>query len=96
MSIMATIMGWFNGEEEEIGYVEYELKQIRRIIRRFEGFAGVYVVDSNGNELDYDDLPNPNAPDGGADWIIRIEPDDYSEIGYKRMVTRVENILRSM
>jgi len=96
MGIMATIIGWFQDEEEEMDYVEYEYKQIRRIINKFKGFSGVYVVDANGNELDSDNLPNSNAPDGGADWIIRVEPHDYSPLGYKQMKTRVENILRKM
>lgn len=96
MGIVATIIGWFKGEEEEIDYVEYEIKHIRRIISRFKGFAGVHVTDYYGNELDPDNLPNPNAPDGGADWVIRIEPKNYTEQGYKAMKTRVENILRNM
>jgi len=96
MGIVARIIGWFNGAEEEIDYVEYEIKHVRRIISRFKGFAGVYVTDFYGNELDPDNLPNPNAPDGGADWVIRVEPEDYTEQGYKAMKTRVENILRNM
>ena len=96
MGIMARIVAWFLDEEEEMDYAEYEIRQIRRLVKRFEGFAGVYVTDYYGNELDLDNLPNPNAPDGGADWVIRIEPEDYTERGYKAMKTRVENILRSM
>jgi hypothetical protein len=96
MGIWATIVAIFNDEEEQMDYCEYEIRQIRRIIRRFEGFSGVYVIDADGNTLDPDNLPNPNASDGGADWIIHIEPNDYTDLGFKRMKTQVENILRNM
>ena len=63
------------------------------LIRRFEGFAGVYVTDTDGNDLDPDDLPNYKAPDGGADCIIYVSPEDYTPRGFQSMCTQVRNIL---
>jgi hypothetical protein len=98
MSIWATIIGAFTaddgeGVEEQLGADEYEYSTVAKLIRRFEGFAGVYVTDTDGNDLDPDDLPNYKAPDGGADCIIYISPDDYTPGGFISMCTQVRNIL---
>ena len=66
---------------------------IVRLVDRFEGFAGVWLEDGAGLEIDIDDLAHPNAPDGGMDVIIVIDPDEYTEAGYQRTCTRVLNIV---
>jgi len=98
MGVWATIIGLFtddNGNEhqETMESAEYEYATVTRLINRFSGFAGVYVTDSNGNDLDADNLPNHYANDGGADCIIYVEPEDYTPLGYKSMCTQVRNIL---
>jgi len=100
MGMWATIVAIFTDDdgdeiEETMGSDEYEYSTIRRLIKRFERFAGVYVTDTDGNDLDPDDLPHHNAVDGGADCIIYVSPDDYTPQGFKAMCTRVENILAS-
>jgi hypothetical protein len=81
------------GNEEEIGYGEYETALVVALIDRFSGFAGVVVEDADGNPLDPEDLPDPNTPDGGLDCIITIYPDEYTEQGLKWVRTRVQNIM---
>tara|TARA_B100000767_G_scaffold7187_1_gene7095 strand:- start:5761 stop:6111 length:351 start_codon:yes stop_codon:yes gene_type:complete len=100
MGIWTTIVGIFtdnngNDHEETMDSAEYEYSTVTRLINRFSGFAGVYVTDSDGNDLDLDDLPHHNAPDGGADCLITVEPEDYTERGFRSMCTRVRNILDS-
>ena len=100
MGIWTTIVAFFTDDdgtdhEETMDSAEYEYSTVRRLINRFSGFAGVYVTDSDGNDLDPDDLPHHNAKDGGADCVITVEPDDYTERGFRSMCTRVRNILDS-
>jgi len=80
-------------ESEELTYIEAELEVIVRLVDRFEGFAGVWLEDGDGSEIDIDDLAHPNQPDGGLDVIIVIDPDEYTEAGYQRTCTRVLNII---
>jgi len=100
MGLWTTIIGLFtdddgNDKEERMGSDEYEYSTVKRLIVRFERFAGVHVTDSDGNDLDPDNLPNHYANDGGADCIIYVSPDNYSAQGFKSMCTRVRNILDS-
>ena len=80
-------------ESEELTYIEAELEVIVRLVDRFEGFAGVWLEDGSGDEIDIDDLAHPNAADGGMDCIIVIDPDAYTEAGYQRTCSRVLNIV---
>ena len=81
-------------ESEELTYIEAELEVIVRLVDRFEGFAGVWLEDGSGDEIDIDDLAHPNTPDGGMDCVIVIDPATYTEAGYQRTCTRVLNIIR--
>ena len=81
-------------ESEELTYIEAELEVIVRLVDRFEGFAGVWLEDGDGSEIDIDDLAHPNAPDGGMDVIIVVDPDEYTEKGFQKTCTRVLNIIR--
>ena len=83
----------FWDDSEEVAWLEAELEVVERLVDRFSGFAGVWLEDGDGNEIDVDDLAHPNAPDGGMDCIIIVDAGVYTEIGFQQMCTRVKNII---
>ena len=83
----------FWNDSEEVAWLEAELEVVERLVDRFSGFAGVWLEDGDGNEIDVDDLAHPNKPDGGCDCIIVVDADEYTEIGFKKMCTQVKNII---
>ena len=95
MGFLASIRAIFScGTDYEVrGSAEYEDDIVIAIIDAFSGFKGVYVVDQNGEELDPYNLPPHYANDGGADCIIYIDQDEYTEAGFQWVCTRVDNIL---
>ena len=96
MGIFTSIWIWLTEDEEDghsIDFGEAEHTIIERLVDRFSDFAGVEVEDGDGNPLDIDDLPHPNAPDGGLDCVIVIYPENYTEQGLKWVITRVTNII---
>lgn len=80
-------------ESEDVAFIEAELEVIERLVDRFAGFAGVWLEDGDGNEIDVDDLAHPNAPDGGMDVIIVVDEGEYTEAGFQATCTRVLNII---
>jgi len=80
-------------ESEEVAWFEAELEVVERLVDRFSGYAGVWLEDGDGNEIDVDDLAHPNAPDGGMDCIIVVDADEYTEIGFERICVEVKNII---
>lgn len=80
-------------DSEEVAWLEAELEVVERLVDRFSGYAGVWLEDGDGNEIDVDDLAHPNAPDGGMDCIIVVDADEYTEIGFERMCVEVKNII---
>ncbi len=80
-------------ESEEVAWFEAELEVVERLVNRFSGYAGVWLEDGDGNEIDVDDLAHPNAPDGGMDCIIVVDADEYTEIGFERICVEVKNII---
>ena len=80
-------------DSEEVAWLEAELEVVERLVNRFSGYAGVWLEDGDGNEIDVDDLAHPNAPDGGMDCIIVVDADEYTEIGFERMCVEVKNII---
>jgi len=98
MQIWASIRTLFSsGQDFEVrGSAEYEDNIVIEIIEAFSGFPGVYVVDQNGEELDPYNLPPHFANDGGADCIIYIDEDEYTEAGFQWVCTRVDNILEEI
>ena len=80
-------------ESEEVAWLEAELEVVERLVNRFSGYAGVWLEDGDGNEIDVDDLAHPNAPDGGMDCIIVVDADEYTEIGFERICVEVKNII---
>jgi len=98
MQIWASIRAMFSsGEDFEVrGSEEYEDDIVTEIIESFSGFKGVYVVDQNGEVLDPYNLPPHFANDGGADCIIYIDADKYTETGFQWVCTRVDNILEEL
>lgn len=80
-------------EAEEVAWFEAELEVVERLVDRFSGYAGVWLEDGDGNEIDVDDLAHPNAPDGGMDCIIVVDADEYTEIGFERICVEVKNII---
>lgn len=90
------IAAWhdFWKDSEEIAWLEAELETIERLVDRFSGFAGVWLEDGDGDEIDIDDLAHPNAPDGGMDCVIVVDGGRYTEKGFQATCTRVINIIR--
>ena len=80
-------------DSEEVAWLEAELEVVERLVNRFSGYAGVWLEDGDGNEIDVDDLAHPNAPDGGMDCIIVVDADEYTEIGFERICVEVKNII---
>ena len=80
-------------ESEEVAWLQAELEIVERLVDRFSGYAGVWIEDGDGDEIDIDDLPHPNAPDRGMDCIIIVDPDEYTELGFQKMCTEVKNII---
>jgi len=80
-------------ESEEVTWLEAEREVIERLVERFSGFAGVWLEDGDGNEIDVDDLAHPNAPDGGMDCIIVVDAGEYTTKGFQATCTRVLNII---
>lgn len=98
MQIMASIRALFSsGQDFEVrGSDEYEDDIVIAIIEAFSGFPGVSVVDQNGEDLDPYNLPPHFANDGGADCIIYVDEDEYTEVGFQWVCTRVNNILEEL
>ena len=80
-------------DSEEVAWLEAELEIVARLVDRFSGYAGVWLEDGDGNEIDVDDLAHPNAPDGGMDCIIVVDANQYTDLGFKQICTQVENII---
>jgi hypothetical protein len=80
-------------ESEEVTWLEAEREVIERLVDRFSGFAGVWLEDGDGNEIDVDDLAHPNAPDGGMDCILIVDAGEYTTKGFQATCTRVLNII---
>ena len=97
-SIIDIAISAWNGlwdDSDEVAWLEAEIEVIERLVDRFSGFAGVWIEDGDGNEIDVDDIAHPNAPDGGMDCVIVVDGGSYTEIGFQQTCTRVINIIEA-
>jgi hypothetical protein len=90
------VQAWndFWDESEEVAWVTAELDIIERLVDKFAGFGGVHLEDGSGNEIDVADLNHPCAPDGGMDVIIVVDEGYYTDIGFKRTITKILKIIQ--
>ena len=96
-SVSVQLLNWVEGLWEGISWFDAEHEFVAQVIGALEPYGGVSVEDVNGNELDPDNLPHPNTPDGGSDCVISIDQDYYpTERGFKWIRTRIENIVEEI
>lgn len=69
----------------------FEHYEIMMLLRKFKGFATVFITDARGNELTEEIIDVRAGADGGIDCVIHVNaPTDR---GLKWAITRVTNII---
>jgi hypothetical protein len=96
-SVTVELWNWVTDSWEDLDWFDAELSIVAQIIKALEPYGGVSVTDVQGNELDPDDLPNPNTGDGGSDCVISIDQDYYdTDRGFQWIRTRIETHLNEI
>ena len=96
-SVTVQLWNWLSDSYDELDWFDAELHIVAEVVTALEPYGGVSVADVYGNELDVDNLPHPNAPDGGSDCVICIDQDYYdTSRGFQWIRTRIENILEEI
>jgi hypothetical protein len=93
-SVTVELWNWVTNTYEDLDWFEAELSIIGQVVEALEPYGGVSVEDVDGNDLDADNLPNPNTADGGFDCVISIDQDYYSTTrGFQWIRTRIQTHL---
>ncbi len=96
-SVTVQLWDWVTDSWEDLDWFDAELHIVSEVIAALEPYGGVTVEDADGNDLDPDALPNPNAPDHGVDCVICIDQSYYdTERGFQWIRTRIANIVEKI
>lgn len=96
-SVTVQLWDWISDSWEDLDWFDAELHIVAEVVAALAPYGGVTVEDVDGNELDPDDLPHPNAPDGGFDCVICIDQNYYdTDRGFKWIRTRIGNIVEGI
>jgi hypothetical protein len=96
-SVTVSLWDWLSDSWDELDWFDAELHIVAEVITALEPYGGVTVEDVDGNALDPDDLPHPNANDGGSDCVICIDQNYYpTSRGFQWIRTRIANIVEEI
>lgn len=96
-SVTVQLWNWVSESWDDLDWFEAELQIVGEVIAALDPYGGVTVEDADGNELDPDALPNPNAPDHGVDCVICIDQSYYdTDRGFLWIRTRISNIVEKI
>jgi len=76
----------------QLGY-QFEHDELKRLLRRFSGFASVEITDAYGYELTEEIIEQRFGSDGGVDCVIHVSA--MNERGLSWIITRVRNIIKN-